>query len=353
MLLLLAASPRAWADPCNAYQDNNGDNFWCSGTFVIANCAVVNPNCDVHPSDCGGDLNITCNTAVSDPPPPPPPPPPSKNSSTNTAVNTAATVNSDATVNNATTVANAAANSGGSQSSTLKAADEITSLGANQLATIGAIFCAQGANEAAEQNPNAPASVATCQSQFAAAQAMQALQIKMGKNGAYTPDAATMNQEGTKSTLGGFEKNYGVAPDEFMKRMLGGGNPSGAFQDMLGSKLTNPQLEKLLADAAEIHPDASKIAVDLSGKSSGAAKRDPAALRSKLKEKMSETSKVQSATTTGGPAPANGKIKPPAAELEDLTPQEGLFAEEKNEELTIFGVVHLKYEQLRKRWGRR
>jgi len=262
-------------------------------------------------------------------------------SNPNTAANFISAVSTSidtATINKVSTT------NDGRQTSSLADANEVASLGANQAATIGAIFCAQGANTQLTDPGNSPALYANCQQNFGTAKVM-------AKNASgYTPDNAILNGDAAKQSLADFEKNFGVPPEDYLHKMLGSGGGPAALFDVVGDKIPEAKLTEALDQASKLAPgdltgDPNKFAVNLG--ESGQQKTNSLALRDTLKKKMGANDGADK--TPRNPASWT-KPRTPAADsgMDGLAPlRDGFFAtNDTTEELTIFDVVHRKYQAL-------
>src|SRR5262249_23496031 len=118
-------------------------------------------------------------------------------------------------------------NAGGGQTSLLQSAEEANQLGASQAATVGALFCAHGANQNLVNPEGAANDYASCTSYFTAAQAMR------GKGPPYIPDSATLRGGVARETLASFEKNFGITGDTFMSKLLSANGSRDAFAEMV------------------------------------------------------------------------------------------------------------------------
>ncbi|MGZ3683223.1 MAG: hypothetical protein ACXWR1_01275 [Bdellovibrionota bacterium] len=227
----------------------------------------------------------------------------------------------------------------GQQTSSLKSADEVNALGANQAATAGALFCAAGANAQAENTPDAPALYANCDQYFSSANA-----IKGSHPGGFTPVSDTVDSAAAQETLQGFEKNFGISGSNYLERMLGPGGGKAALRDMVSEKISAEKLAEAFDAAKAANPssvsDPNKFAVDLGG---GAKKNG--SLRDALKKKIAEID-----AKNGAPLARENNSRTPASKDDDLgglTPGDlGLASQDQGtRELTIFDVVHLKYAE--------
>ncbi|MGZ3652222.1 MAG: hypothetical protein ACXWR1_08200 [Bdellovibrionota bacterium] len=238
-------------------------------------------------------------------------------------------------------------NSDGKQISSLASAGEVAAIGANQAATIGAVFCAQGANNTLTAPADAAALFASCQQNFDAANGMN------GKNGGFNPAPNILDGAAAKQSLEDFEKNFGVPPDYYLHKMLGEGRGTASLSGMLEGKIPEAKLAEALEASRQLSPgdlseNANKFAVDLGG-----SKKAPnLALRDELKKKLLENggSEKDSRLLASKQTQA-GRGEDAGPRFDNLAPlKEGIFApDEGKDELTIFDVVHLAYQKLRPR----
>lgn len=94
-----------------------------------------------------------------------------------------------------------------SQADALKNADELSETGMNQAATIGALWCAHGANAHANDTDLAEQSFGTCKDYLGAAETLRA---GRGGNKAFQVDQTSLTGDFAESTLTDFEKNFGI-----------------------------------------------------------------------------------------------------------------------------------------------
>ncbi|MGZ6359098.1 MAG: hypothetical protein ACXWP1_08100, partial [Bdellovibrionota bacterium] len=239
-----------------------------------------------------------------------------------------------------TTVLNKAESADGQQTSSLVAANEVNQIGSNQVATVGALFCAQGANANLTNTADAAAYYANCQQNFTAAKLMN-------PSGAFNPDTATIENAAAKQALEDFDKNFGVPPADFLSHMLGqgGGGGTAALSSLLGDKIPSAKLSAALEAAGQITPsdlakNPNQFVVDLAAGKGGHA-GNSLALRDALKKKLASPDTEDRNPASEGKS--DKKFRGPE-KYESLTPAtDGIFAqEEQQSELTIFDVVHLR-----------
>jgi hypothetical protein len=143
--------------------------------------------------------------------------------------------------------------SDGNQTLSGKTVEDLNQLGSNRAATVGALFCAQGANASISNDPDAQAYFAGCHQNFNAAKLMNA------KSG-IQPDQATVDGSLAKETLTEFEKNFGISGGDFLSRMLGSGLGAAGLGDLVGDKISAEKLAADLEAASQL--DGSAISQD-------------------------------------------------------------------------------------------
>jgi hypothetical protein len=232
--------------------------------------------------------------------------------------------------------------------SSLADAAEVAALGAGKAATVGAVFCAQGANANLTQPADAAAFYANCQQNFEVAKGLS------GKPGGFSPDPGILNGDAAQHSLQDFEKNFGVSKEDYIKRMLGEGLGTGSLSGMLDGKMPEAKLAEALDTASKLGPsdltqDPNKFAVDL-GRS---GKKPAPTLRDALKKKLADNSEGRETASIADEKRGQKSQKIGDKEhLEPLDANSVFGSAEGNRELTIFDVVHLRYEKLAVRMHR-
>jgi hypothetical protein len=239
-----------------------------------------------------------------------------------------------------------------SQGLQLKAASDAKAtadLGADQAANVGAVMCAQGANANLTDPQEAAGFYASCRQNFEAAKAMS------GRDGGYNPAANIADGAAGREALADFEKNFGVSPKDYLSQMLGKGGGPASLSELLEGKLPGAKLKEAMDAAEKISPtavsqDPAKFAVDF-----GAAKKTSAGFRENLKKKLEkpdERATTRAIASGNENHPRRGADK--IGDKEHLEPlrADPIFNTEEERELTIFQVVHLKYEKLAVRMHR-
>lgn len=238
-----------------------------------------------------------------------------------------------------------------SQSGSLEASQKVVSLGANQAATAGAVYCAEAANFTLEGREAAAESARACQDKFAAAEALAALNRRAGQGGEFSVDKDAAGHEGADAVLGAFEKNFGIGREEYLSRMLKARGGLSEFRNLLGSALPDGKLDATLAAAEGLERKADEKNYEVSFGS--AKKKGP--VRDQLKAALAQAAlakaKQQKAAEARAPANAKGE---PMMDLEALSAKDAFqLAEPATLELTIFDVVKRKYRELAVRLHRR
>ncbi|MGZ3694618.1 MAG: hypothetical protein ACXWQO_10585 [Bdellovibrionota bacterium] len=232
------------------------------------------------------------------------------------------------------------------QAATIVAATQVNDLAANQAATAGAVFCAQGANTHLTNPGDASALFASCQQQFDAAHAL--------KHGEFNPVHSTLDDPASQQALEDFEKNFGVSADEYLSKMLGTNGGASSLADMVKGKIS----ESMLADAMEAAKKAGEEGLMSDpGKSSqvSGGKKGSVTLRDSISRKLNDSQPVLVRKPGSVFFPAKKDIVEPREKFVNLKPSNELnFAtkEDENPELTIFDVIHSKYFVLRQRMWR-
>lgn len=224
------------------------------------------------------------------------------------------------------------------QKSALSAADDISLTGMNQAANIGAVWCAHGANAHLNDKDLAEQSFGTCKDYMGAA---DALRSQRGRNETFTVDNDTISGEWASGILGDFEKNFGVAAGDFMSRLLGSGDRSGDLSDMTKGKIGEGEL-------AEAHANGKgkgEFELAVGGKG-GAAKKSR--VRDDLKKALAAEAKRKLASEKKDAIAAAVDKRKDKDSIEGLKAMGSAeaFGLSDTEELTIFQVVHRKYEEI-------
>ncbi|MGZ3706806.1 MAG: hypothetical protein ACXWSD_21120 [Bdellovibrionota bacterium] len=272
---------------------------------------------------------------------------PDTNTSTSTAVeNFVSSVKTSIETNSIKGVANAA---NGQQTSSLGDAAEVAALGANKAATIGATFCAQGANANLTSAADAAVYYSHCQQNFDAAKGLS------GKPGGFIADQGVLDGSAAQQSLQDFEKNFGVSKEDYLKRMLGEGGGLGALSGMVDGKIADAKLAEAMDAAGKLGPsdltqDPNKFAVNLGVSGS---KKSAAALRDVLKKKLGEKSEGRATASLDEVSHAEKpQLIGDKEHLDPLSMEVAFGSKEESRELTIFDVVHIRYSKLAARMHR-
>jgi hypothetical protein len=315
---------------------NIDDNTWSPLTYQQA--LQLSPAC-ADPNDNHSSAHISSGGPVITPPPPPSgTPPPSLAPPPDPLKDIAEQVDQQ-TAQSAASMADGAS---GGQSALAKSATGVAELGANQSATIAALYCAQGANRVQKYPDAAAGDFSKCANYYNAAHSL------VGNLNGYKPDGSLLDGAIAHDTLSELEKKTGLSSEEYLGKMLGAGGGRDSLLDLTDGKLPKDALSKAFTAADELKNTDDKFAVNLGG--SGTAKGAGSALKQNLKGKLASTGEartIASASTSAGP-----KFKGPENQFDGLDPlHDGIFAREEKEELSLFGVVHNKYTELRSRWA--
>ncbi len=314
------------------YNDSVGDVV----TVVYSNLLQIAPKC----ADPNGDGSVGSGLTTAPAPPPSPPPsgtpPPSLAPPPDPLRDIAEQVDQQ-TAQSAASMADGAS---GGQSALAKTATGVAELGANQSATIAALYCAQGANRVQKYPEAAAGDFSKCANYYNAAHSL------VGNLNGYKPDGSVLDGAIAHDTLSELEKKTGLSSEEYLGKMLGAGGGRGTLLDLTEGKLPTDALTKAFAAADELKNTDEKFVVNAGG---GAPKLGNA-LKQNLSKKLASTGEartIASASTSAGP-----KFKGPENQFDGIEPlHDGIFAREEKEELTLFGVVHNKYTELRSRWA--
>lgn len=285
--------------------------------------------------DYTATATVTCCKEVADPPPPP---------KTNTEANTQ-THSSNKQETQAATKQTLAA----------KSAAQVSMLGAGQAATIGAIDCAEGANQMLVNEEEGSALVGSCFSSLAAAKQLEALAQKNGEAGKAGVDDDVLGQDAHKQTFAQFEKNFGMNGKEFVKTMVSAGPSRSVLAGLLAGKISEDKLPaasegtkaepKAQASApqgapagyrppSEVAEEAARAAVEKGKKGS---RRLSSALAD-MPDTLNDSYLIMGETIT----PLNDPMFEAAkSDITRAAPDESV----EYEELTIFDIVHRKYRQ--------
>ena len=227
---------------------------------------------------------------------------------------------------------------------------EISSLGANHNATVGALFCAEGANASAEGNDGAN-QIASCQNSFAAAAKLAENVKKLGGKGEFMVDEKVAADPRSQNTLAQFEKHFSLRGEDYLQKMVGAHGGLLAFTEMVKEKLGPKKTEELVEAANTSSPEAP-----------AAKTATPTRLRETLRRNLTESDALREALNRKLNQPdglraqagnAHNSAPQTPRNLENLTPLEtnGIFPSEDdaNRGMTLFEVVHRKYTELKKR----
>jgi|GEM_PF-2722232 len=228
----------------------------------------------------------------------------------------------------------------GQQSSSLVSAKAVASLGAAQAATVGAIFCAEGANANLTSPEDAAALYANCQQNFDAANKLS------GKTTGFNPDQGILQGSAAKQSLEDFERNFGIAPSDYLSKVLGEGKGPSSLAAVLDGKISESKLNEALEAATKLAANtltesSNAFAVDF-----GSAQKKPkTTLRDSLKKSLAESGKQEAASRTISSVAPREQA---SSQLDGLSPLSGgiFSAAATQEELSIFDVVHRKYVEL-------
>jgi hypothetical protein len=229
-----------------------------------------------------------------------------------------------------------AKNSQGHQATLLKEGNDSNELGRNHAASVGALWCAEGANAQPVNQEVASESYQKCQQNFAVAKSFPSSEA------GYRGDSGLLGGPAARQTLGNFEKNFGLSEDEYTSRILGAGGGPASLSDMVKDKISEEELAAAMAAGG----GDEKFAVSGAGGKVKTEKKDT--LRDSIKKALA---KKDAGGKDRAPSSVGEKEKPAANLLTGLTAETNVFSspEEKDTEVTIFGVVHLKYEDILKR----
>jgi hypothetical protein len=234
----------------------------------------------------------------------------------------------------------------GNQLQAIQSAAQISQQGANQLATSGAVFCAQGANAQAVGSDEAPEFYAQCNQVFNAAHGLN----NSGRD--FSPTLSTITGVATQKVFSQFESNFGVSRDDYLAHMLGKGAGRSALAELVSSKMNGEQLAQAFEKANALTPsELSKDAYAVNfGSSASRVPLQKGALRSRLAKSLANAREPASAVK-------GSDIEKPVrdAALKDLTPLENSFSPGEtggDPGLTLFDVVHRKYSSLAQRMHR-
>lgn len=224
------------------------------------------------------------------------------------------------------------------QNDALKNADELSRTGMNQAANIGAVWCAAGANAHANDKDLAEESYGNCKNYMGAADSIRS---GRGKGEAYSVDNDTINGAWASGILSDFEKNFGVGKDDFLSRLLGSSDRAGELGDMTKGKIKPDDL------AAAYSNGKGKDAFEMNLVGNKATKKG--SLRDDLKKALATEAKRKLASEKKGEnlaaAADRRKDKDSIEGLKALSGEEA-FGSSDTEELTIFQVVHRKYQDI-------
>lgn len=283
--------------------------------------------------------SVTCCKEVADPPPPPPP-------KANTNYQTG---NQDKSNTQETQAAT-------KQTQAVKSAAQVSMLGAGQAATIGAIDCADGANQMLQDEEAGSGVISSCFRSLSAARQLEELALKNGETGKAGVDEEVLSQDGHKKTLAEFEKNFGMDGKEFVRKMVSAGPDRAVLGAFLGAKIPEEKLPEASAGTknakaeapapapqgapadyktpTEMAEEAARASVE-KGKKSG---RRLSSAVADMPDTLSDSYLIMGETIT----PLNDPMF--EAARKDITrpaPEERV----EYDELTLFDIVHRKYRQ--------
>lgn len=231
--------------------------------------------------------------------------------------------------------------SDGGQVSSLQDANEISRMGSNYTATIGAVYCAEGANSALADPSLGARALASCQERFASAQAMNQA---FGRKG-FAVDASVVDHVNTQSVLEKFEKNFGVSGGDYLRHMLGAHGSRSFFDNLVGEKIGQDKLEQAWEQAKDVKVDKEKFAMP-DPKPRRLAEAAKPTLRDNLKQVLSEAEPPVS-----DEMPVLAKAEPvDMGRIAPLSSRELFGNNEPNgAELSLFDVVRRKYMEIAQR----
>jgi hypothetical protein len=157
-------------------------------------------------------------------------------------------------------IAQTAGNSTGSQTVSLGDAGSVSNLGANIVATDGAVDCAAGANAMAASQDGSPL-LQSCLKKMQTAKAIEnqakAISAKAGTTAdGLSVDPGIVEQPRTKAVLEKFEKNFGGDGNDFLKSVVGAADPKNAVSAAVGDKLDAEKVLTAFAPGGAPAPDA-------------------------------------------------------------------------------------------------
>ncbi|MGZ3653397.1 MAG: hypothetical protein ACXVB9_17975 [Bdellovibrionota bacterium] len=260
----------------------------------------------------------------------------SASTATGTSTSVAATVAAETEAEARLRLQKIADASSGQQSESLANSVSVNQLGANYAATIGSLYCAEGANAAVKDPSAGGPEFRACKDYFSSANA-----LNRNASGLH-PDELVTGKEGSKTILAEFSQNFGVTGDDYLKRMLSSGGSRSELGDLLSTRLTSANLDETFA-RAEKAESGGQFTLNLQG----AGRKPSSSLRDILKKKLAEpeSQPVQAALVPN--------VKHEEADhLEPLQNSELLFGgKEQEPELTLFDVVRRKYRELSRRYS--
>ncbi len=222
----------------------------------------------------------------------------------------------------------------------------ISLLGAGQAATIGAVDCAEGANQLLDAKKDGGSLVSSCFSSLAAAKELEALAARGGETAKARVDEEILSGEGSAKTLAEFEKNFGMNGRDFVRKMVAAG-PS---RELLASFLESQVSEDKIPNAPEVKPalkmaapvvvvkPAAPVAEASAGTGGRKRQRSVASSVSEMPDTIDDSYLVMGETLT----PLQGD---PLLEALKQKPQAAPEIETDFEELTLFDIVRRKHRQ--------
>lgn len=254
------------------------------------------------------------------------------------------------------------------QANALSTAATVDQIGSADAAGAAVVECAQGANAILTDPATGGLLLQSCQSAFEAAKKMKEMEQKNSLNSgldtaaALTANEAKFNSAEAEGIFSDLEQNYGVSKSDFIAKMLASGGDINGLSGLLGDKVPADKIAEAMEAANNLSAEErQKILDSLKGNSVAgneykrgapiASKKAgaPGSLRDRLREAMSRS--ADSAGDGATEAASNSWArKPAAAKVETLTPTFGedsnlLAPSEDAKELTIFDVVHRKYDE--------
>lgn len=228
----------------------------------------------------------------------------------------------------------------------------ISLLGAGQAATIGAVDCAEGANQLLDPKKDGGSLVGSCFSSLAAAKELEAMAARGGETDKARVDEDILGGEGTQKTLADFEKNFGMNGKDFVRKMVAAGPSRELLASFLESKITDDKIPSVPAGAARVEaaPKAAAAEVKPAPAVAAPAAEAPAGAGGRKRQRSVASSVGEMPDTLGDSYLIMGEtLTPlqgdPLLEALKQKPQAAPEIETEFEELTLFDIVRRKYRQ--------